>query len=181
MMRMILLVMLVVMHATLPLDCHAWGELYLTAYHGFRDDSGRGGVGLTVHTDKPGPYLGIRGEVGGILADQTGMDYLLESSGGWKFGTPETSLSPFGFAGYRQFAVYEVPGSAPETAYAGGGVRLQVRSAYLVGTARYDRRDKAWRPIAEVGFQAIRALYGIYYEESPTDGAVAGMRVGVTF
>lgn len=181
MMRMILLVMLVVMHATLPLDCHAGGELYLNAYHGFRDDSGRGGVGLTVHTDKPGPYLGLRGEVGGVLADQGGMDYLLEPTAGWKFGTMETSLTTIGVAGYRQFAIHEVPGSAPETAYAGGGLRLQVRPFYLVGKARYDRRDKAWLPSAEMGIQFERMLFGIFYEEPPTGGAVTGMRYGVRF
>ena len=154
-------------------------SMYIRAAHSFKDGSYRTNVGMSLATANPGAYLRLTGEVGGIPARRTGLDYLYSGALGWKFGEKNSDLTLYAIGGYRQWSLDTNPGSAPETAYLGGGFRLSQKGAYyLAGEANHYSRDDVWRPYVEIGNANGRQYVGVYYEKTPDGGDVAGLKYG---
>jgi hypothetical protein len=156
-------------------------EVYLRAAQDFHDSVSHAAVGLSLNSSKPGLYMQGTGEVGGIIASHTGLDYRLEADAGWMFGKPEAALIPFALIGYRQWAIYKGPDSASESVYYGGGVRITSGAMYISGSGNYYRQGEKWRPYAEIGTVVRQALYGIYYEQSPFGADIVGIRYGMAY
>jgi hypothetical protein len=153
-------------------------SMYIRAAHSFRDVSYRSNVGMSLATVTPGVYLRMTGEVGGILARRTGLDYLYSGALGWMFGEKAAGLAIYGIGGYRQWSLNTDPGSAPETPYFGAGVKTSQKGAYIAGEAYRYSRGNVWRPYIEIGNGNSRQSIGVYYEKSPDGGNVAGLKYG---
>jgi hypothetical protein len=152
--------------------------MYLRAAHSFRDVSNRTNVGMSLATVTPGVYLRMAGEVGGIPARRTGLDYLYSGALGWMFGENTAGLAIYGIGGYRQWSLNTEPGSAPETPYFGAGVKTSQKGAYITAEANRYSRGNVWRPYIEIGNGNSRQSVGVYYEKSPDGGNVAGLKYG---
>ena len=159
----------------------AASEVYIRAAQDLHDSVSHTAVGLSLNSSKPGFYWQGTGEVGAIIASRTGLDYRLEADAGWMFGKPEAALIPYALIGYRQWAIYEEPRSAPESMYYGGGVRFTTGSMYISGSGNYYRDSEKWRPYAEIGAVARQSLYGIYYDKSPFGADIVGIRYGYAY
>jgi hypothetical protein len=159
----------------------AASEVFLRETWDLHDSVSHTGVGLTLSSSTPGLYWHGIGEVGAIVASHTALDYRLEAAAGWMFGKPEAALTPYALIGYRQWAIYKQPRSAPETTYYGGGLRITTGSMFIAGSGNYYRDSEKWRPYAEIGSVVRQSLYGIYYEKSPFGADIVGIRYGYAY
>lgn len=156
--------------------------IYLRAARSFNDDSNRMDLGLALASVKPGVYMRVTGEFGGILASKTKLDYRYDAAAGWKFGNAAaTAIAAYGLAGFRQWTDYGQVTDSVESFYPGAGIKLSSRGTYLTGEVYRYRREGVWRPYVEVGTGISRQVIGVYYEKSPVGGNVVGIRYGFPF
>lgn len=161
-------------------QCYAGADVYVTAAHDFKASVGHAGAGVALKTASPGLYLGVAGEVGGIAANRTGLDYLYEGAGGYTVKQADFSLTPYLFAGYRQWAVYGDPVTKPDSAYAGAGFHIENDSFFVDSRANYYNHDSMWQPFVEVAAKVKHSFFALYYETSIANGPVLGFRCGMT-